>query len=282
MNLAWCTDIHLDFLEREGGTERIVNDFTTPLSGVACDGFVISGDISLANDIVRHLRILDEVVKKPVYFVLGNHDFYGGSFDGVRSRVRVLCSTSNNLRYLTGGGVVSLTPSTAIVGDDGWYDALHGDPFRSQFVMTDWFRVSDYLEAGAVSMSSHGQRPHLGTVVALSRKFAVASANRVLESARVASQSHSTVLVITHVPPWPKVHMHGGEGGDNGTQPWYTSKLMGDAIEMVAAENPGVKFEVFCGHTHGLCSAPITGNVTCHVGGAKYGDPRVQGVLQIA
>lgn len=279
--LAWCTDIHLDFLEREGSTDKIVSDFALPLSKVECDGIVVSGDISLADDIVRHLRILDEVVNKPIYFVLGNHDFYGGSFEHVRKQVTDLCSTSDNLRYLTGAGSFSLSQEVAVVGDDGWYDAYCGDPLLSPFVMTDWFRISDYLQAGAMSTGAYGPRPHLGTIIALSRQFAAASADRLQVAARQAAESHSTVVIVTHVPPWSKVHRHNGKGGSIGTQPWYTSKLMGDAIEATAKDHPDVKFEVFCGHTHGAFSAPISNNVTCHVGGAEYGDPRVQGFLRI-
>ena len=276
---VWCTDIHLDFLERTGGRVRVLDEFIVPLSKVECDGFFISGDISLTEHLIDHLDLFDNLVNNPVYFVLGNHDFYGGSFEGVRRAVRDLCAKSKNLRYLTDAGHVSLTEKVALVGEDGWYDALHGDFQRSGYVMTDWFRIHDYLNAGAMGHGSFGDRPNMGTVVSLSRKFASESALRVQSSLREAAKTHRTVIVLTHVPPWPQVHKTGGKTSAPTSHPWYTSKMMGDVISEVANENPDVKFEVFCGHTHGKVSANISHNVTCHVGGATYDEPSISGTL---
>lgn len=282
MKLAWCTDIHLDFIDRPDEVGRVHEEFAEPLSQVDCDGVVISGDLSLAEHVCRHLRILDTVVKKPVYFVLGNHDFYGGSFDVVRSEVRSTCAASTHLRYLTGTEPIVLSPKVALVGDDGWYDARHGNLSAANFVMSDWFRISDYISNGSMEPGPWGPRPHMGTIVSLSRKFADESADRLRAALRTAAASHETVIVVTHVPPWPKVHRHNGKTGSPATHPWYTSKATGDAIEDIAREFPRVKFEVFCGHTHGKFDARLGPNVVCHVGGSNYGEPSVAGFLQIA
>ena len=279
--LAWCTDVHLDFLDGPDDVGRVHEEFAEPLSRVDCDGVVISGDISLAQHIVRHLNILDRIVGKPIYFVLGNHDFYGGAFDVVRGQVDELCSKSNGLRYLTGSDPVPLSDDVALVGDDGWYDARHGNLGASNFVMSDWFRISDYINAGAMEVGAWGPRPHMGIVVATSRKFADASAERLRASLRSAAATHPTVLVVTHIPPWPKAHRHNGKTGSPSTHPWYTSKASGDAIEEVAREFPKTRFEVFCGHTHGKFDARITSNIICHVGGADYGAPAIAGFIQV-
>ena len=60
------------------------------------DAFAITGDIGEAHDVTDHLRAVAEL--GPVYFVLGNHDFYRGTIAGVRADVRELCRNVPNLR----------------------------------------------------------------------------------------------------------------------------------------------------------------------------------------
>ena len=80
MQLAWVTDIHLDFLTAEQ-TDR----FFAEIVETGADGVVVTGDIALATTIVGLLRQMGGAVKRPVWFVLGNHDFYGGSIATVRA-----------------------------------------------------------------------------------------------------------------------------------------------------------------------------------------------------
>lgn len=279
--LAWCTDIHLDFLDGPDDVGRVHDEFAEPLSHVECDGIILSGDLSLAQHVVRHLGILDRIVGKPIYFVLGNHDFYGGSFQQVREDVRTRCSASTNLHYLTGADPVLLTDTVAIVGDDGWYDSRYGDVGASNLVMSDWFRISDYVNAGCMEVGAWGPRPHMGTVIAVSRKQADESADRLRIAMESAAESRSTVIVVTHVPPWPQVHRHNGKTGSPSAHPWYTSAATGRTIEEVAGKFPNVKFEVFCGHTHGKFDGRVLPNVVCHVGGSEYGSPSVAGFIQV-
>src|SRR5512136_943017 len=108
MRLCWLTDIHLNFLDGE-----LVQRFLESVAAQA-DAVAISGDIAESHDIVGYLRRIDEICGKPVYFVLGNHDFYRGSIFQVRRRVADAAKQSRCLKYLTALGVEELTPSTAI------------------------------------------------------------------------------------------------------------------------------------------------------------------------
>jgi hypothetical protein len=81
MRLAWATDIHLNFLDaaaRRGFLESL---------GKQAGAVAISGDIGESPDIEGHLLEMEEVLQRPIYFVLGNHDFYHGSpLDAVRGK----------------------------------------------------------------------------------------------------------------------------------------------------------------------------------------------------
>ena len=74
----------------------------------------------------------------PIYFVLGNHDYYHGSIAETRARVIELCGTHPRLRYLTAlDEVEALTRHVGLVGHDGWADGRAGDYARSLVMMQD-------------------------------------------------------------------------------------------------------------------------------------------------
>src|SRR6202034_3532252 len=77
--LAWLTDPHLNFLGHEA-----IDSFCASLAEQAADAFLITGDIGEAPNVAVYLNILDNHLARPLYFVLGNHDFYRGSIGSVR------------------------------------------------------------------------------------------------------------------------------------------------------------------------------------------------------
>jgi len=275
---TWCTDIHLDFIDKSD-RPLAVEKFARHINDIKASGIFITGDISLAPDLVRHLKIIDSVVNKPIYFVCGNHDMWGADVASVRTQLVDMCKNSANLKYLTAMDHVSLTKKTALVGHDGWYDAYYGDPFRSNYVMVDWFKIGDFINAGVMGTGMYGPKPNVPVAVGLSRQWASVAADHVAVCADRAAKTHQNVVVLTHVPPFPEVHKYKGQIGDASAMPWYTSKLMGDALIKVARDNPQTKFEVFCGHTHGKAKAQVADNVFCRVGGSQYGAPQAAGTL---
>jgi Icc-related predicted phosphoesterase len=272
VKIAWATDIHLDFLQREGGRALVQFAFAEPLAAAKVDAVVISGDLSLSGMLEDHLRIIDETVKCPVYFVLGNHDFYGSSFGRVREIVAEVCRTSRNLRYLSlEKQPIEITPGLCIVGHDGWYDAYYGRPFTGGLVMSDWLQIEDYARhlhpgPGGTSIDPHG-------IVSVAREASFFAAEHVSELAAQAALKSKNVVVVTHVPPFPEAHALGGKGNNDASIPWYTSKLMGQAIVKVAEQHPHVDFTVLCGHTHHKAKVKNGKNVICFVGGSEYGEP---------
>ena len=278
---VWCTDIHLDFVDNPESPGWIEKNFAQPIADQQPDGVFITGDISLASDIVRHLKILHGVIKRPIYYVCGNHDFYDGSIRGVREQLSQLARENDAIKYMSASPFISLTKSTALVGHDGWYDAYHGDFSRSNVVMSDWFKIHDFVNAGVLTTGMYGPRPNFSVAAGLARSIASEAAEHVLDNASKAAKSHGTVIILTHVPPFPEAHTHDGKGASMSALPWYTSRLMGNCLQQVAQENPGTRFEVFCGHTHGSCDVQISHNLFCHVGGAEYGSPRWQGLVQV-
>ena len=112
MKLAWATDIHLDH-----ASEAIDEAFCADIADSGAEALLIGGDIGEANSLERWLHFVAERVHRPVYFVLGNHDYYGSDISGVRARMRALDASC--AKWLPHAGVVELSERTALVGHGG-------------------------------------------------------------------------------------------------------------------------------------------------------------------
>ena len=84
--IAWLTDLHLDFIE----PATAIADSCRSVADCPSDVVLVGGDISTAASLEAHLRQLEAAVQRPIYFVLGNHDFYGGHIADVRGRASEL------------------------------------------------------------------------------------------------------------------------------------------------------------------------------------------------
>jgi predicted MPP superfamily phosphohydrolase len=276
---AWATDIHLDHIDID---ERLV-DFAKSLVATEPPGVFITGDISNAQRLVYHLSVIERVVQRPVFFVLGNHDYYGGEIDVVRKSMRDLSNMSQYLKYLPLSSYVALTPSTALVGHDGWYDAYHGDADRSRFTMNDWVMIKDFVphSGGGKYMRTMGAIKDRAALVAHARKLAHEGVMHVHNGIKSAARYHKNIVVMTHYPPFKESHVYGGRVGDDEAQPWFTSKMMGDMLLDAAKAYPGVNFTVLAGHTHGRYDGKPVSNLEVHVGGADYGRPQLAGLIEV-
>jgi hypothetical protein len=92
---------------------------------------MIGGDIGEADSVAPILAEFASAIEIPLYFVLGNHDFYRGSIANVRNIVARQCLSSAWLHWLPNSGVVPLTADTALIGHDSWADGRFGDFFGS-------------------------------------------------------------------------------------------------------------------------------------------------------
>jgi Icc protein len=137
MRLAWLTDIHLNFVDAIR-----LRQFLESVKQRS-DAVAVSGDIAESPDIAIYLGIMEETLQKPVYFVLGNHDFYRGSIANTRVQVADMAQRSKLLKYLTAMEVVELTPRTAIVGHDGWADGRLGDYRNTIVILSDHVLIAE-------------------------------------------------------------------------------------------------------------------------------------------
>jgi hypothetical protein len=263
-HLAWLTDIHLNFLAPEG-----VAAFIRELARLECDGFLLSGDIGEADDLVTYLDAVAAEVARPVHFVLGNHDFYGGSIAAVRSRVEELCARRANLHWLSRSGVVALTGETCLVGHDGWGDGRLGDYWGSEVELNDWWMIEEL--AGLEKDARLARLQALG----------VEAADHFRAVLPCALQHHRNIVVVTHVPPFREACWYQGRISDDNWLPHFTCHAVGEVLAEAMRNALDHRMTVLCGHTHGAGEAQILPNLRVLTGGAIYGRPVVDRVLQV-
>lgn len=144
MKLAWLTDIHLNFVEFDNRKR-----FYSSIRETQADAILISGDVAEAATLIEELNEIERHVDLPIYFVLGNHDFYRSSISNVHARLRIM--PLRNLTWLTDAPVRLLTSQTALIGDDGWADGRLGDYLNSRVMLNDYVLINEFagLNAGA-------------------------------------------------------------------------------------------------------------------------------------
>jgi 3',5'-cyclic AMP phosphodiesterase CpdA len=261
---AWLTDIHLNFLE-----EPRCGIFLDTVAQERLDGILISGDLAEGHTIETYLRMLAERLTCPVYFVLGNHDFYFSNFHDVRQTVRNLCRSQRNLHWLSEGGVIPLSGNTALVGHDGWADGRFGDFFNSDVEMTDYFLIEDLAK-----MDSHLRLEKLNRL----GDEAAAFVDRLLPE---ALRRYERVILVTHVPPFREACLYDGEICDDNYLPHFACRALGESLTNIMQDFPKSHLTVLCGHTHGRAVVEIAPNLVVRTGGAEYGAPAIQEILTV-
>ncbi len=264
MRAAWVTDIHLNFLRP---AERVV--FFEGLRAQRPDVVLITGDIAEAPSLRFHLEEMWDSLDRPLYFVLGNHDFYFGSIDGVRKNVQEWCEDHSGLRYVSGSGVIPLSSETALVGQDGWGDGRWGNYAQSPVRLNDQALIHDFqdLDRQAVLTKLNTLGDEEG--------------HQMCGVLREALESYKKVLCLTHVPPFKEACWYQGKMGNDDWLPYFTCKAVGEVLVDLAQEFPSSDITVLCGHTHHGGTVEVASNLRVITGSAEYGAPCISKVFEI-
>jgi len=252
VKLALISDPHFDHIR----DRAIRGDFKRAIRAANVGAIVMTGDIAEAGTLDSTMRWLFENVGLPVWFVLGNHDFYGSSIAETHTRARRFERWLGN-PDLMGRGIDA---TTCITGVDGWYDFRAGRCERTRIAMNDWWRIQDFATLSA------------GGIVAASRALAEQSAELATKKLLAAVQAgYKRILLATHVPPFVECATHEGQPSDPDWAPIMTNVTLGDALYAFATEHPDVHLDVLAGHTHDRCDRMVAPNLRVRVGRAEYG-----------
>ncbi len=268
--LLWATDIHLDHV----GHRTAATDFGDLLRRhhPSAEGLIVTGDIAEARSISGCLRDLSEAFSGPVYFVLGNHDYYRGHFRTVDEDVRGTEKSTDRLHWLR-SGPVRLDARTVLVGSDGFYDARYGDE-QSPLQLSDFMLIGELFEAQDDSRAKLHETLRNRADELVERLEA--QTRGLLEDRTVRD-----VIVATHVPPFPEAAWHDGRSADGTWAPYFSSKATGDFLGRMAREFPDVTVTTLCGHSHGDGVLDAAPNSRVFTGRATYGFPQLAGIVRL-
>ncbi|HOP05891.1 MAG TPA: metallophosphoesterase [candidate division Zixibacteria bacterium] len=258
MRLCWLTDIHFDHLDNES-----IHDFLSMVAGYRPQAVLISGDIGTAERDNEYFAQIDKTFNVPIYFVLGNHDFFHGAFATVKMQTIEIVARSRNLHWLDRSEVIMLDETTSLIGHSSWADGRFGDYEHSEVQLADHVLIGDLN----VDLSER-----LRNMQAFTQE-AADHFNRILPEALNQSQH---VIVVTHVPPFEEASLFRGKPTDRMWLPFYACKRVGEVLVDHMDRYPDKRMTVLCGHTHGQCRYEPVPNLEVRVGGATYGRPEIQ------
>lgn len=260
--LVWSTDLHLDAMPK--GQLPL---FFELLAAFESDAVLIGGDISNGVGSLQLLESLQKHVDKPFYFVLGNHDYYYGSIEAIRKEARALTARNPNICYLSNSEIVPLTPTTALIGHDGWSDGRAGDYENSDVLLNDYFLIEE--------LKKLNPQERLEKLNRLGEEAADLLEKRL----RQALESFQNVVLLTHVPPFEEACVYDGIGADPNWTPHFVGKLTGMRLEAVMKASPDKRLLILCGHAHWGNDVQILPNLRVVTGHSELGNPNVQGLL---
>jgi predicted phosphodiesterase len=256
-SLTWLTDPHLEFCSHR--TRHLLYHSINQAAG---EIVIITGDLSAGSHRLAQYTELAEQIKKPVYFVLGNHDRYGTTFANTETVVERVTALFSHMVRLNGSQLIPLNNSVALIGVDGWADGLGGEGSETKARINDFYQILDFATVPEPQVFRE-------------MKERAGKYSRALKPSLMrAMKQYQMTIIATHVPPYEGAAWHQGCPSSPGYQPFFSSPTMGKMIKVAATEHPGKSVLVLCGHTH---SSGIyrDGNVLVLTAGARYGFPEI-------
>lgn len=173
------------------------------------------------------------------------------------------------LHWLPSSGVVPLTDESCLVGHDGWGDGRLRGLLGSDVELSDWGLIEDL-----VGLNRHEWLARLQELGAEAAHLFRAVLPKIFER-------FQHLVALTHVPPFRDSCWYEGRISGDVWLPHFTCKAVGDVLTEVMRARPDRRMTVLCGHTHGSGEAEVTPSLRVLTGGAVYGKPALQRVLEV-
>jgi len=263
--ILWLGDLHLDRIDHD-----LREQFLKKLNQMEYDAAVITGDTSDGRQLANHLaQLANASASRPVYFCLGNHDYYSSSFKAVHDMAESVCKRHDNLHFLGNGEIIRLTDSTALVGHGGWANGHTGWGRNTLVKSRDHHSIGDFRDL-----------PRYDIFIRMNQlgKESAGYFRRVMP---YALSRFSNLIICTHAPPFPEASQFDRKVCGWTHLPHFCNLAAGKAIAGITKNHPNRRVTVVCGHTHCSARVDILDNLRVYVGGAKRGCPEIQGILDV-
>lgn len=262
LKLVWITDTHMD-----AASQIAQATFLDDLLAAKPDVILVGGDLCNGHACLQKLQVLQKMLQKPIFFVLGNHDFYYGSIAKIREMAQDLSTLDPNIKFLTDGSVIPLAKNTALIGHDGWSDGQAGNFLQSSIQLNDYVLIDE--------LRSIAPEERLARLAAYGQEAAESLKKGLL----AAFTRYQRVIILTHVPPFREVCLYEGQPTDDNWAPHFVGMQTGQMLLAVAKSHPDKEILVLCGHTHSSADLFMEPNLRIVVGESELGAPALQGIV---
>lgn len=253
LKFLWFTDTHLN---RVSPIKKLL--FIKHIIKENPQGIFLTGDISCGAFLYYDLYLLATFIKCPIYFVLGNHDYWYSNFKSIEKDVTKLCKKFKNLIWLSKSDPILLNKDVAIIGDEGWYDGYNGNNQLLKFTF-DQYLIKDFQSL------SFDER------LVSWRNLAKESNIRLEEKLQKAIDLNcKTIYLLTHCPPWKEATRDEGTILEKFWLPYNTNIQLGIMIEKIMKKKLTFKTIILCGHIHQDVTIHVSSNIECKVNTNKF------------
>jgi predicted MPP superfamily phosphohydrolase len=261
---VWATDLHFD----AAGRMQFIG-WCQSVKQIDPEFILIGGDICNGQIAFQYLKEISAAVVKPIYFVLGNHDFYYGSISKIRRLAENLSKEYPLIQYLPSSSIIELTSTTALIGHDGWSDARAGNFLSSNILLNDYILIDELK-----NISKKEREEKLNILGSEASEFL----NNAL---RQAFQNYEKVILLTHVPPFREACFYAGKMSDDNWAPHFVNKVVGDTLLEILKDYPEHQLLVLCGHSHGAADTYIVPSLHIIAGESELGNPSLHGLINV-
>src|SRR5258708_1792452 len=247
----WISDTHLLPWQRY--------KFLSCILDIRPQGVFLTGDISHSGfTLIDDLEFIAKRIGRPLYFTMGNHDFWFSSFEKVSNQLTSICKKYPNLVWIDRAGVVPLNDEAALIGQMGWYSADQGNPEYIKYTF-DWFMIEDFRK-----LKTWNQR------FELFRELAKKDAEKLANKLEEAIETYKTVYALTHFGGWPEGSRHNSIISEEFWKPYNTNSYLGPALEKVMEKHKKRRLYLFSGHVHSAATLHINRCIEARVGRGSY------------
>lgn len=250
MKLIWLTDSH--FQLDVTALRRQFNLYVESIAAQKPDAVLLGGDLCNRTGLGRFLTAFRDIVRSPIFCVLGNHEYFGALATVVRTQITVMTSIKPGVTWVSGASEpIWLTDGVALIGADTWGDARAGNLSPRNLRRRGHQLLYDQIKDIRLLWDSCGSNTECiaGELKSFLRIKGDEEAIHLDRVGRRAAEYARQVLILTHAPPFPQATFHLGKEDRNGL-PFFCAQAVGDAIKQLAEAFPTVGFTVLAGHTH--------------------------------
>lgn len=262
--ILWSSDIHLNLAK-----PKKIDEFCESVREKKGDILILTGDLSESDTLHNHLTFLSERINIPIYFCLGNHDYYKSSIDKVNEKLEKFLNKSpnKNLNWITKSGIVKLTERTCLIGGENWWDGGFGE-INKQGLIHELIMLQDYRDIEDLSV---GKDKRLKRVQEITDKFM----KHFKELLPKAFEQFDEVILMTHVPPFKESCSYEASPLPEEWLFHFCCRTMGEYLLDTMKENKKKQLMVLSGHVHEQSFFKPLGNLTSIVASASYFKPKI-------